>query len=504
MKPLASMALTVLLASAAAAQPERDKLYSTPSLPPGDVLRRLNLKEAWSAAVPTRGRRDGILSFQILPLRKGKDVSYQLLIQTRSGRVVLMNAETGQTLWRTQVGDRYKGTYAAGYNSRGIYVERSSRFYGLSRRTGEILWQMNLSAGATAAPLADAHFLFLCLNAGEVAYYDLPSKGEKVPTYFRSFRSPVQLQMEPALTNKYLVYPSPTGSVTILTRDAPGQLVRYRTESTLLAPPGVHEVDEAVYIGSRDTNVYGHTFLGGELPWRHTCGAPVYRSPFVNDGDVYAVGDGTGLFRLRRLTLTGPELVAYLGRLGAVGQVPLQAVTKALGPRAQDASAVISLLEQKGYLSVRQKRQLAWRGGDEVWRNREGDRVHAVNPKFVYATDSSGRLLVLDRVRGRRLSRYDFRDFVLPVSNEFTDRLYLAANSGLVVCLHDRDYPTPLTMKKVPTPDAVAPVPVKKGGGGKPKPPAEGEGGKPKPPAEGDGGKPKPPDGGMPGKAAPG
>ena len=306
-----------------------------------------------------------------------------------------------------------------------------------------------------------------------MAYYDLPSQREKLPRLFRSYRSAVQLQMEPALTNKYLVYPSPTGSVTVLFRDAPAPLVRYQAESTLLAPPGVHEVDEAVYIGSRDTYVYGNNFLSGELPWRHTCGAPVYRRPFVNDGDVYAVGDGTGLFRLRRLTLTGPELVAYLGRLGAVGQVQLQEVTRALGPR-RDSSAVISLLEQKGYLSVRQKRRLAWRGGDEVWRNSEGDRVHAVNPKFVYATDVSGRLLVLDRVRGRRLSRYNFRDFVFPVSNELTDRLYLAANSGLVICLHDRDYPTPLTMKKVPTPDAVAPVPVKKGGGGKPKPPPEG------------------------------
>ena len=152
MKPLASVALTILLASAAAAQTERDKLYSTPSLPSSDVLRRLNLKEAWNAAVPTRGRRDGILSFQMLPLLKGKDVSYQLLIQTRSGLVVLMNAETGQTLWRTQVGDPYKGTYAVGYTSRGVYVERSSRFYGLSRRTGEILWQLNLSSGATARP----------------------------------------------------------------------------------------------------------------------------------------------------------------------------------------------------------------------------------------------------------------------------------------------------------------------------------------------------------------
>ena len=30
-----------------------------------------------------------------------------------------------------------------------------------------------------------------------------------------------------------------------------------------------------------------------------------------------------------------------------------------------------------------------------------------------------------------------------------TDRLYLASNDGLVMCLHDRDYPAPLRMKTV-------------------------------------------------------
>src|SRR5262249_5745018 len=81
-----------------------------------------------------------------------------------------------------------------------------------------------------------------------------------------------------------------------------------------------------------------------------------------------------------------------------------------------------------------------------------GDKVLAVNPKFVYATDRAGRMVVLDRDRGRELSRYNVRDFVVPTANELTDRIYLAANDGLVVCLHDRDYPTPVAMKKLVKP----------------------------------------------------
>src|SRR5262249_42251077 len=79
----------------------------------------------------------------------------------------------------------------------------------------------------------------------------------------------------------------------------------------------------------------------------------------------------------------------------------------------------------------------------------EADRVIAVNNKYVYATDRAGRMLVLDRKTGRQMSYYTpFRDFVFPVSNEVTDRLVLAANNGLIVCLHDREYEKPLALRK--------------------------------------------------------
>ena len=36
-----------------------------------------------------------------------------------------------------------------------------------------------------------------------------------------------------------------------------------------------------------------------------------------------------------------------------------------------------------------------------------------------------------------------------PVSNELTDRIYLASNDGLLLCLHDRDYAKPVRVKNV-------------------------------------------------------
>ena len=85
--------------------------------------------------------------------------------------------------------------------------------------------------------------------------------------------------------------------------------------------------------------------------------------------------------------------------------------------------------------------KLRWRGGDDVWLNPDADRVLAVNPKYVYAVDRTGALLLLDRERGRTLWRYvATRDYPVPITNELTDRVYLGAHNGLIVCLRDREY----------------------------------------------------------------
>jgi hypothetical protein len=52
--------------------------------------------------------------------------------------------------------------------------------------------------------------------------------------------------------------------------------------------------------------------------------------------------------------------------------------------------------------------------------------------------------VVLDRATGQTLSAYAGTiDYRVPFANTENDRIYLAANNGMLVCLHDRDYATP-------------------------------------------------------------
>ena len=40
------------------------------------------------------------------------------------------------------------------------------------------------------------------------------------------------------------------------------------------------------------------------------------------------------------------------------------------------------------------------------------------------------------------------RNFTVPVANDYTDRIYLAAHDGQIVCLHGRSHPKPFWNKK--------------------------------------------------------
>jgi hypothetical protein len=129
------------------------------------------------------------------------------------------------------------------------------------------------------------------------------------------------------------------------------------------------------------------------MAWKANVGGPVNRPLMITESEVFVTGERVGLWRLERAT----------------GE-PTWNI-----PRGKDTI---------GYIS-------------------EGARVLAVGPRVVYATDLANRLLLLDRQTGLRLGLLDTSAWVVPVMNNQTDRLYLAANDGSLVCLRDRDMKTP-------------------------------------------------------------
>jgi outer membrane protein assembly factor BamB len=174
----------------------------------------------------------------------------------------------------------------------------------------------------------------------------------------------------------------------------------YRFTGNVPAAMGQH--GDMAYIGSDDYTLYALHIGNLRLYWRYLSGAPIHRTPAVTDRDVFVAPERRGLVRVDRDS------------------------------------------------------------GRERWRHRSGEQFLAVNQKYVYATDRFGKLLVLDYARGSELGHYDMSDYVLPLTNDLTDRIYFANHDGQILCLRQRDNVLPYRAKTLEKKKPEVKPPVKK------------------------------------------
>ena len=87
MKKTLAAAAVLMLAVAAVASNDPERLWSQPAVPSRNALDRLNLDLAWAVYVPMDGKRDGFASIQL--------DGNQLIAQTRSGMITVLDAENG-------------------------------------------------------------------------------------------------------------------------------------------------------------------------------------------------------------------------------------------------------------------------------------------------------------------------------------------------------------------------------------------------------------------------
>jgi outer membrane protein assembly factor BamB len=480
MKILANSVMTFLLICAAAPAQNPVRVYTEPAVPSQESLDRLNLKLGWRVYLPTDRRRDGIFSVQVVdnPGQRGQ----QVLVQTRSGVVIALDGETGVTQWRARIGNPYTVSNLLGYNSPrdpeaghgSIFAINGIELYALDRVTGVIQWQFTLPHAPTAAPVADAERIYVTMT-GRLDAYELPreidttpagaekrlealpqrgpgptaesvstdqaktasvlgsraqgiqavsavsSIGQSVrsvgplatlgargqvasgglqPQFLWEYLADSRLELSPLYTSNFILVASYNGVFYAMTNQEGRHLYRLQAGPPLTAPLG--QLGPVAYVASEDHSVYALDIDIGRVLWRFAAGGPVKRRPLPTEKDVFVSSERAGLYRLDRQT------------------------------------------------------------GDTIWRNNDAERFVAANTKYVYAADQSGRLLILDLARGNLLTNFDAaREFVVPITNSLTDRIFLASNDGLLVCLHDRDSPKAIYLA---IPEESAPAPAKKGG----------------------------------------
>lgn len=457
--------LTVILAAGVAAAQNPTRVYTHPLVPTDEALNRLGMKLAWKTYVPVETSQDGISTVQVLGDR--------MFMQLRNGAVVAINADTGQTIWRARVGAPYKLQMPLGFNFDTVFGFNGTRLFALDRATGRTKWESELTNMPVTGPVADSGRVYINLIGNKITVFNLPlvdlgappppqpntllpppppgqrAKPEILPSppdpgqrrsalgvYYpsESFMTtpltdpthPPRITSTPLVTAQqsrmslagnyqlqqaweYVADSALNVSPLLSMRkpDSPGVMMipsssgvtygtlkvekvlmySFQTESPVSAQPV--QYGDIAYIPFRNATMIAMNIENGKLLWRLGTGGLSRTKPQVNDEDVYMMPEREGLYRLNRAT----------------GQV--------------------------------------------IWKNAKAERFIAASPQIVYALDPAGQLLLIDRARGTELTRYDIREFKVPVVNDYTDRVFLAAHDGLVICLHDRHYATPAWSKQL-------------------------------------------------------
>ena len=183
----------------------------------------------------------------------------------------------------------------------------------------------------------------------------------------------------------------------------------------------------------------GNLAGGLNILWRGVPGGIMNHSPFITKDFVYASGDDSGVVCIRRFD--GPFKGAKPGE-------PAKAPAKSDDPPGMGEPAKMDEMFQPA------ERERVYYGGDIVWRSDDSaDRVIGANEEFVYIRDRQGRFLVFDakratdaaRKKSAPLGSANLSEFNVHVVNTASDRVYLAADNGLIVCVRARtQYAKPL------------------------------------------------------------
>jgi len=355
-----------------------------------------------------------------------------LYAQTNTANVHAIDAETGKTLWSKQVGLPDHPSMPPDAKGDMLAVVNGSRLYVVNRFNGDLLYEKVIKDAPGAGPAVSAKRAYVPSVTGLMVAYQVesadntkkkPDKAESeltapakpqteadrqqnvrvnqksaAPVFCQSFGRAL---VQPLVTRddqggEYVVWPTDRGYLNFgrINRDGDNTLaVKYRltTGAMIVArpaylPPDPKTLGDAgvVFAASCDGFLYAVQEETGDTLWRFSTGEPIVESPVVIDDRVY--------------------------------------ITTQLG----------------GMYSLDTK------SGKSVWWTENVTKFVAASKTRVYATDSTGRLLVLSAASGARLDTMPTESISFILANSDTDRIYLVSNSGLVQCFREVEQTEPL------------------------------------------------------------
>jgi outer membrane protein assembly factor BamB len=356
-------------------------------LPSDVMLGRLGLQRAWWAHATIDSTRDRLKYFI-----SDERIS---VAQSETGMVSAFDNANGHRLWTVQIGDPHEVRFRAVTNDHLVLIISGADMYALNKFTGDVAWTVKVPTAVSTPPGLDETRAYVGSVTGAIYAYDLVflEKLSKDPRLAADmyhalkwqYKTGARIMYQPISTGKVVIVASADASLYGL--DAANRRLHFQfeTDQPLSAP--ITQIGKLIFVATDDRKAYCLDAESGALKWELLSGLRIRQTPRVVEDFVYLRPDGYGL------------------------------------------------------------RCLSVKTGVLLWSNRQALNFLAATPAVVYATDALGNVLLLNPKDGRQIGAFSMRQFPLRVANERTDRLYMASDHGLIVCIRERDRDLPLFHK---------------------------------------------------------
>ena len=352
--------------------------------------------------------------------------------------------------WYAQVGsERATGPISHLHLDRGMLLVQTDQgtLSGLNAETGRILWSVQVGPRNHSSTEPALNDRYIAVISGSVLYV-LDRNSGQLLWQRQIFGSP---GAGPALTETHVFTPMISGLVEAydIEKGSKQKPWNYKSVGRILIPPiataqAVCWTTEKGYLYVADPKAEGIRY---RLETRNAIQAqPAYWTPNLyacsTDGCVYSVNEKSG--KINWKFPVGDAIyqppVAIEGRIYVVSEL-----------------GNMFCLDEKA--------------GAPLWQTPRIAQFVSTSPTRVYATDQTGRLLILDGKSGVRLATMPLDGISTKLINRQSDRVYLANTAGVVQCFREENLKSPVVY--MPPKPVVAEVKEAPKGEKKAKPAAE-------------------------------
>ena len=356
-------------------------------LPTQQQLSQFGLERAWWGQATLNPSRDKVRHVTI-----DEDIVY---VQATSGTTTAFNSETGERLWATQLGRFDQPSFPAVSNEDLALVIVGSTMYGVDKQTGRTIWTLVLPGQPSTGPSVDENQVYVGTLDGSVYAFSLKKirqlyREQRLPQWSHEalvwrYKAGKEVTSPPIVTGRVVNFASRDGSLYSVGAADRKLLYQLQTDAPIVAP--LARSGKVQYMASEDNTFYALNVDNGRVLWDFTSGLPIRRAPFVIANDLYITPDRGGMYCLNAAS------------------------------------------------------------GVQRWWQPSLVRFLAVAGESMFASDEDGNLIKVSRANGAITGAFPLRVFTVRVSNDRTDRLYLATESGLIIAMRQQGETLPVFHK---------------------------------------------------------